>query len=83
MTSSRTSSVVAETRKFQRAPGFWVNIGERLGFIQSQDVASTSSEVADRLATVYKRYLGDFDALYVRSFVQVLQQRMAHVKSIG
>jgi len=41
-----------------------------------------SSEVASQLATIYKRYLGEFDTLYVMSFVQELQQ-MAHAKLIG
>jgi len=60
-----------------------VNIGTRLGFIHSQDVASTASEVADRLAMIYKRYLGEFDAIYVMSFVQELQQRIARARLIA
>ena len=54
-----------------------------LGLIQPQDKASTSSEVADRLATIYKRYLGEFDAIYVMSFVQEIQQRIARDRLIG
>jgi len=34
------------------------------------------------LATIYKRYLGEFDTIYVMSFVQELQQ-MVHARSIG
>ena len=60
-----------------------MKIGTRLGFIQSQDIASTSSEVADRLATIYKQYLGEFDTIYVMSFIQELKQRMADTKSSG
>jgi len=53
-----------------------VEIGTRLGLIYSQNMASTTSEVADRLATIYKRYPGEFHAIHVMSFVQELQQRI-------
>jgi len=36
---------------------------------------STSSEVADRLATIYERYLEEFDTIYVMSYVQVVENR--------
>ncbi|KAF9645213.1 hypothetical protein BDM02DRAFT_3120579 [Thelephora ganbajun] len=67
----------------QRGPEFWLKIGMRLGFIQSQGMTPASTEIADRLAKIYKRYLGEFDAIYVMSFVQELQQRMSHAMSIG
>jgi len=60
-----------------------VKIAIGLGFIQPHDKASTSSEVADRLATIYKRYLGEFDAIYVMSFVEEIQQRIARDRLIG
>ena len=68
---------------FQRGSGFWVKIGIELGFIQPQDMESIVSEAADRLATIYKRYLVEFDAIYVMSFVQELQHRIARARLIG
>lgn len=68
---------------FQKGPEFWLKIGTRLGFIQSQDTVSASSEIADRLATIYKQYLGEFDTIYVMSFIQELKQRMADSESTG
>ena len=60
-----------------------MKIGKGIGFIQSQDMKSASAEVADRLATIYKRYLAEFDAIYVTSFVEELQQRITHARLIG
>lgn len=60
-----------------------MEIGTRLGLIHSQDMASTTSEVADQLEMIYKRYLGEFDAIYVMSFVQELQQRIVRARLIA
>jgi len=62
----------------ERGPGFWLTIARGLGLVHPDDAEPASSEVADRLATIYKRYLGEFDTIYVMSYVQELQQRMAH-----
>ena len=56
-----------------------MEIGEEIGFIQSQDMKSTSAEVADRLATIHKRYLAEFDAIHVMSFIEELQQKITGV----
>jgi hypothetical protein len=67
----------------QRGPAFWLGIGRKLGLVQSQDMSSASSEVAGRLARVYEEYLQHFDVIYVMSFVQELEHRKGHPKSIG
>lgn len=63
---------------FQRGPGFWLTVARGLGLVNQHDPEPTSLEVADRLAAIYKWYLGEFDTIYVMSYVQELQQRMAH-----
>jgi len=67
----------------QRGPAFWLEIGRKLGLIHAHEMPSTSSEVADRLASIYKEYLQQFDGIYVMSFAQELEYRKEHPKSIG
>lgn len=50
-----------------------MKIGNELNLIQSPAVTSSSSEVADRLATIYERYLEQFDFIYVMSYMQELE----------
>jgi len=67
----------------EERPGFWLKIGQQLNVIRSPDASSSSTEVADQLAMIYKRYLEHFDAIYVVSFMQELHSRQAHAKLIG
>jgi hypothetical protein len=60
-----------------------MKIGEELRLIHPRDVTSARLEVTDRLAAIYKRCLEQFDTIYVISFVQEVQHRMAQDKTIG
>ena len=63
---------------FQNDPNFWLKIATWLRFIRSQDATPSSLEVAERLATIYRYYLQEFDGIYVMSFDQEVQQRAAY-----
>ncbi|KAF9789534.1 hypothetical protein BJ322DRAFT_1105382 [Thelephora terrestris] len=67
----------------EKTPDFWMKIGEELRLIHPRDVTSARLEVTDRLAAIYKRCLEQFDTIYVISFVQEVQHRMAQDKTIG
>lgn len=53
-------------------------IGTWLHFIRPQDTGPASFAVADRLSTIYSRYLEEFDTIYVMSYRQELEKRVMH-----
>ena len=57
----------------QIAPNFWRLIGSKLGFSFGEEPAS--NEVAIQVATIYRRFLHQFDTIYVASFLQESQRR--------
>jgi len=66
----------------EKGEGFWLKIGRKLDFI-SPETSSASDEVADRLADIYKRYLEQFDRIYVMSFMQEVEHRRGRATLIG
>jgi len=50
-------------------------LGENRHTARFQDIESTPPEVADRLSTIYKRYFGEFDTIYVMSYTQAVENR--------
>lgn len=78
--STHAQSATADrvVKIIQSGQNFWLAIAARLRLIRSQDGTPTPLEVADRLATIYKHYLEEFDSIYVMSFDQEVQQRAAH-----
>lgn len=57
----------------QIAPNFWRLIGSKLGFSFGEELAP--NEVAIQVATIYRRFLHQFDTIYVASFLQESQKR--------
>ena len=57
----------------QIAPNFWRLIGSKLGFSFGEELAS--NDVAIQVATIYRRFLHQFDTIYVASFLQESQKR--------
>jgi hypothetical protein len=62
---------------FQERQDLWLKIGRELHFIGSQDASPADAEVANRLATIYEKYLQQFDAIYLLSFVEEFEHRKA------